>query len=96
MSKSSRSHPISAILDSMQEPLYTPTQWVTYKHANGGGFGVIIGGDFDGKDWYYIIEGQLIERRAVRVKEDAILLMLDNKSWLPPLKQTSSDIYKDL
>ncbi len=80
----------------MQEPIYTPNQWVTYEHADGGGFGKITGGDFDGRDWYYIIEGQSVERRGVRIKESAILLILDNKSWLPPLKQSSSEIYKNL
>lgn len=80
----------------MQEPLYAPNQWVTYKHANRGGFGEIIGGDFDGTSWYYIVRGQSVERHAVRVKEDAIILILDNKSWLPPLKQSSTEIYKNL
>lgn len=80
----------------MQEPAYTPNQWVTYESANGGGFGKVIGGDFDGKDWHYIVKGQSVERPAVRVKESAIMLILDNKSWLPPLKQNSTEIYKNL
>ncbi|UTX51198.1 hypothetical protein KI440_03250 [Candidatus Saccharibacteria bacterium TM7i] len=80
----------------MKEPTYTPNQWVTYEHANGGGFGQIVGGDFDGHSWHYIVQGQSVERHAVRVKEDAVRLILDNHSWLPPLKQTSTEIYKDL
>lgn len=80
----------------MKEPIYAPDQWVTYEHANGGGFGKIVGGDFDGTDWYYAVKGQLVQGPAIRVKEDAVLLILDNKSWLPPVKQSSTDIYKDL
>lgn len=80
----------------MKEPTYTPNQWVTYKHGNGGGFGEIIGGDFDGTTWHYIVKGQSIERGSVRVKEADIILILDNHSWLPPLKQHSTEIYKNL
>lgn len=88
--------PASAILSYMQEPTYLPHQWVTYSSANGGGFGKIIGGDFDGTEWHYIVQGQSVERPAVRVKESAIELTYDNRSWLPPVKQSSTEIYKNL
>ena len=80
----------------MQEPVYAPNQWVTYQHANGGGFGKIIGGDFDGDTWHYIIKGQLVQGPAVRIKEEDIKLILDNRSWLPPIQQKSTEIYKEL
>ena len=79
----------------MKEPLFIPQQWVMYEHANGAGFGQITGGDFDGSDWYYSILGQLVQGPAVRVKESSIQLILDNHSWLPPVRQTSTDIYKE-
>lgn len=80
----------------MQEPVYAPNQWVAYDRGNGGGFGLIVGGDLSGGEWHYIVKGQSVERGSVRVKESDIRLVLDRQSWLTPVTQGSTAIYKDI
>lgn len=80
----------------MKEPVYAPDQWVAYNYGEGGGFGKIIGGDFDGSEWSYLVSGPLVNGNPVRVEEYEIKLILDRQSWLAPVGQGSTAIYKDM
>ena len=68
----------------MPEPTYKPQDWIAFQQDDTGGFGTIIGGAYDGEQWYYTVQGSLVDGTLQSVREDEITLVLQNGSWLAP------------
>lgn len=68
----------------MKEALYKPEHWITFEQGQGGGFGQIIGGSYDGTHWYYTVQGALANGEHQSVREDEVAYLFQNGSWLAP------------
>jgi hypothetical protein len=68
----------------MNEPLYKPTTWVAFEFESEGGFGQIVGGAFDGSEWFYMISGSLDDGTIRSVPQHKITYLFQNGSWLAP------------
>lgn len=80
----------------MKAPTYKPDNWVTFEQGEGGGFGRIIGGSFDGEAWVYTVSGAEEDGSHQTVREDEIGYLFQNGSWLAPTGIGSHEsVYKD-
>lgn len=68
----------------MQEPAFKPTQWIIFKQDDGGGFGRIVGGTFNGESWIYSVRGPITDTTYAEVGEEEITHFYENGSWLEP------------
>ena len=68
----------------MNEPAYKPEQWVIYKQDAVGGFGQIVGAQFDSEVWTYSVRGVSLDTTYVSIREDEITHFNENGSWLEP------------
>jgi hypothetical protein len=68
----------------VKEPIFKPDQWITFEQGTVGGFGQIVGAAFDGTHWFYSVSGSLDDGSLRMVREDHIVHLFQNGSWLAP------------
>lgn len=68
----------------MNEPAYKPSTWILFQQGDGGGFGQVIGGNYDGETWVYTVSGSLQGGELRGVRQEEVTFLLDNGTWLAP------------
>ena len=79
----------------MKEPVKKPNQWIVYKKGESGGFGEIVGGYYNGQDWFYTVKGATTDGSLVTVRDDEIAYAYEGGSWLAPTGLVGQSAYKD-